>query len=728
MTFSSNLDITSSSNSTSNSGAESQPQNSTWKNSINKSHNELEFDWQKISYLLLLSRAMDDVEEKELVPAKLVFNQFSARGHDFAQILLGTQLSHPHDAATGYYRSRPFVLSLGLDIEDAVAAPMAKSGGYSDGRDIGVVCNYPNVERNGAMLFPMCGGVGAQYSPIAGWAQSIVYHRDQLQDESYRGALGVSMGGDSSMSTSGFWASLNISTTNNLPHLFYIEDNGYGISVPQTVQTPGGDQVANLASYKNLKIVDGDGTDPIETPKLIKEAIEHIRSGKGACLLRLKVPRLCGHTFQDTQTYKPEAMIIDEQARDPLPKLKAHLEKENILSAQQWQELEAKAYSDVRAAVEKAKRRPEPNVDELTRYVYAEKDQKGEPEVQLRGGLHANQHQFPAVSEEPKPAGQRLNLQTAIRKVLDHELETNPKVLVFGEDVGPKGGVHGATLGLNEKFGDHRVFDTSLSEEGIIGRAVGMALSGLMPVPEIQFRKYAEPAAEQIVDTGIMRWRTHNQFAAPMVIRIPGGFAGRGDPWHSMCDEVEWAHKTGWQIVMPSNAEDAAGLLRYALRDNNPTIFFEHRSLLDNRWARRPYPGDDFIIPFGKANTLLQGDKLTVVTWGAMVERCEQAATELDNSIELIDLRTIQPWDKEAVLASVKRTGRCLIVHEDNLTAGFGAEISAVLAKEAFFDLDAPIERLTMPDIPNPHNIHLLNAAVPTVESIKAAMINCIEI
>ena len=706
--------------------SDKQTQASTWQDASN--NNEQTFDWQQISYLLLLSRAMDDVEEKELVPAKLVFNQFSARGHDFAQILLGTQLTHPHDAATGYYRSRPFVLSLGLDIEDAVAAPMAKSGGYSDGRDIGVVCNYPNVERNGAMLFPMCGGVGAQYSPIAGWAQSIVYHRDQLKDENYRGALGLSMGGDSSMSTSGFWASLNISTTNNLPHLFYIEDNGYGISVPQTVQTPGGDQVANLAAYKNLKIVDGDGTDPILTPKLVQEAVDYVRSGKGTCLLRLKVPRLCGHTFQDTQTYKPEAMILDEQSRDPLPKLKAHLEKENILSAQQWQELETKAYADVRAAVEKAKLRAEPNVNNLKRYVFAEKDQNGQAEVQLRGGLHADNYPFPEVSHTPKPEGQRLNMQTAIRKVLDHELSINPKVLVFGEDVGPKGGVHGATLGLNEKYGDHRVFDTSLSEEGIIGRAVGMALAGLMPVPEIQFRKYAEPAAEQISDTGIMRWRTNNQFAAPMVIRIPGGFAGRGDPWHSMCDEVEWAHKTGWQVVMASNAEDAAGLLRYALRGNNPTIFFEHRSLLDNRWARRPYPGDDFIIPFGKANTIIEGDKLTVVTWGAMVERCEQAALELNDGIELIDLRTIQPWDKEAVLASVRRTGRCLIVHEDNLTAGFGAEISAVLAKEAFFDLDAPIERLTMPDIPNPHNIHLLNAAVPTVERIKATMINCIEI
>lgn len=681
-----------------------------------------EYDWQKVAYLLLLSRAMDDIEEQELVPAKLVFNQFSARGHDLAQILIGSLLTHPHDGATGYYRSRPFVLSLGLDIVDAVASPMAKSGGYSDGRDIGVVCNYPNVDRQGAMLFPMCGGVGSQYSPISGWAQSIVYYRDELKDESYRGALGISMGGDSSMSTSGFWAALNISTTNNLPHLFYIEDNGYGISVPQEVQTPGGDQVTNLAAYKQLKIIDGDGTCPIEAPRLIKEAIEYTRSGKGTCLLRLKVPRLCGHTFQDTQTYKPAAMVAQEQANDPMPKLKAYLEKYQVISAEEWCALETKAHNEVRAAVEKAKALPEPDINRLTRYVYAETNADGKAEVQLRGGLHADGHQFPTVSNEAKPEGPRLNMLTAIRNVLAHELETNPKVLVFGEDVGPKGGVHAATLGLNDKYGDLRVFDTSLSEEGIIGRSVGMALAGLMPVPEIQFRKYAEPAAEQITDTGIMRWRTNNQFAAPMVIRIPGGFAGRGDPWHSMSDEVEWAHKTGWQVVMPSNAEDAVGLLRYALRDNNPTIFFEHRSLLDNRWARRPYPGDDYVIPFGEANVLTRGEKLTVVTWGAMVERCEGAALKLQSGIEVIDLRTIQPWDKEKVLASVKKTGRCLIVHEDNLTAGFGAEIAAVLAKDAFFDLDAPIERLTMPDTPNPHNIHLLHAAVPTQEKILLAM------
>ncbi|MGB1238200.1 MAG: alpha-ketoacid dehydrogenase subunit alpha/beta [Pseudomonadales bacterium] len=670
-------------------------------------------DWLKVTELLLLSRAIDTLEEQTLVPQKRVFNQFSSRGHDFAQVLLGLMMTHPHDAATGYYRSRPFVLSLGLNLEDALAAPMAKSGSYSDGRDIGVVCNYPNTERSGAMLFPMCGGVGAQYTPISGWAQSICYHRDQLDNSDYEGAIGLSMGGDSSMSTSGFWSALNISTTNNLPHLFYIEDNGYGISVPQEVQTPGGDQVANLASYKNLLIVDGDGTDPVETPLLIAKAVNHVRSGKGCCVLRLKVPRLCGHTFQDTQTYKSPERIAEEQINDPLPKLKRFVIEQEFLTHTQWQTLEDETNERVKQALSVVEKRSEPSITNLTEHVYA-----NDKSIQLRGGLFAENKQLPKEPSQHTPSGARQNMLTTIRRTLEHELNTNDRMLVFGEDVGPKGGVHGATLDLHTKFSQQRVFDTSLSEEGIIGRSIGLALSGLLPVPEIQFRKYAEPAAEQLSDAGIMRWRTNNQFAAPMVVRIPGGFARRGDPWHSMSDEVEWAHKVGWQLAMPSNAEDAVGLLRYALRDNNPTIFFEHRALLDNPWSRRPYPGDDFVIPFGVGKKITQGDNLSVITWGAMVERCENAAKSLDAGIEVIDLRTLQPWDTDMVLSSVCKTGKCLIVHEDNKTAGFGAEISAYLSEHAFFELDAPITRLCSPDIPSPHNLGLLEAALPSEDDI----------
>jgi 2-oxoisovalerate dehydrogenase E1 component len=255
-----------------------------------------------------------------------------------------------------------------------------------------------------------------------------------------------------------------------------------------------------------------------------------------------------------------------------------------------------------------------------------------------------------------------------------------------------------------------------------------MALAGLMPIAEIQFRKYADPATEQLNNCGTIRWRTNNRWAAPIVVRMPGGYAPKcGDPWHSVCGEVLWAHAVGWQVAIPSNAEDAVGLIRTAMRSNNPTIFFEHRALLDGTWARRPYPGDQFVVPFGKARTIVQGDKLTCVTWGAMVERCEAAAKKAGASVHVLDLRTIAPWDKAAVLASIKRTRRCLIVHEDTLTAGFGAEVSATVAEEAFLSLDAPIKRLAIPDVPTPYNVALMNAVLPQVDDIAATMTELIE-
>jgi 2-oxoisovalerate dehydrogenase E1 component len=438
-------------------------------------------------------------------------------------------------------------------------------------------------------------------------------------------------------------------------------------------------------------------------------------------MLRLEVPRLCGHSGQDTQAYKTEDYIADENARDPLPKLRRYLVPA-LMSESEWSDLESEVERDVAAALEGALNRPEPDPSKITRYRYAEPG-----EMQIVGGLAPAGFQFPTATDKPNPEPQRTNMLTAIRRTLEHELRINPRVLVFGEDVGPKGGVHAATMGLQDTFGDKRVFDTSLSEEGIIGRAVGMAISGLMPVAEIQFRKYADPATEQLNNCGTIRWRTANRFAAPIVVRMPGGFAKVGDPWHSVSSEVIWAHAIGWQMAFPSNAEDAVGLLRAALRSNNPTIFFEHRHLLDGPWARRPYPGDDYVLPFGKAKITQSGDALTVVTWGAMVERCELAAKKVGQSIEIIDLRTIAPWDKQAVLDAVGRTRRCLIVHEDGITAGFGAEVAATVAQEAFFSLDAPIQRLAIPDVPVPHNFDLMDAVVPTVESIAARMTEVIE-
>ena len=657
-------------------------------------------DWAEVARLVTTSRALDALEEERLVPEKKVLYQFSARGHDMAQVILGLHL-RDGDAACGYYRSRPMLLALGVPLADALGSGMGRAGGYSDGRDIGVVFNYPNP--GGAHALPMCGGVGAQYTPAAGWAQSILY-KERVLGEPANGAIGVVLGGDASCATGGFWSALTIATTQSLPMLFYIEDNGFGISVPSDYQTPGRDIAANLGSFNGLTIFNGDGTDPDESARLIGEAVGHVRGRKGPALIRLTVPRLEGHSYQDTQTYKSDETIAAEWARDPLPKLKA------FTDGLDWDFIEASVAQEVEAARAEAEARGVSSPDRVTSNVFFE----GEA-AKVGGGAGLS---LDGTTDQPAPDGQRINMVTAIRRVLDQELAANPKVLLFGEDIGPKGGVHAVTLGLQDKYGHDRVFDTSLNEEGIVGRAVGMALAGLMPVPEIQFRKYAEPATEQINDCGTMRWRTANRFAAPMVLRVPGGFFKCGDPWHSQTNEVQFVHNPGWKVAVPSNAEDAVGLLRGALRGHDPVLFFEHRAMLDDAWARRPWPGHAFVLPFGKARKTREGDAITIVTWGAMVPRCEAAAEGVE--ADVIDLRTLMPWDREAVLESVRRTRRCLIVHEDLRTGGFGAEIAAVVADEAFLDLDAPVARVTMPDIPSPHHPELLEWALPSVARIRA--------
>ncbi len=659
---------------------------------------------------MLISRAMDDLEENTLVPEKKVLYQFSARGHELGQLVLAHLLDRPKDAASAYYRSRPLMLGLGLSAEDALAAPLTRSGGYSDGRDIGVVCNMPYSQR-GCVVLPMAGDVGAQYTPAIGWAQSIQYYSNTLRNKNYHGSIAAILGGDGSVATNGFWAALTIATTQNLPVLFYIEDNGYGISVTSEFQTPGKNIAENLRSFKNLKVWDGSGTDPDDAYSLLKNGTDHVRTGKGPALVRLTVPRLNGHSYQDNQAYKDDRLLKKELANDPLKALK------KLFSSSDWKSLERQAMEVVDVAADAALNRPAPDPSTVKKFVFSEVD-----EVQKIGGLRPAGHKFPETSELPDPDKRRINIGEAINLTLDFELKTNPKVLVFGEDVGMKGGVHAVTMGLQSKYGEDRVFDTSLSEEGIIGRAVGMAYAGLMPVAEIQFRKYADPAMEQLNNCGTTRWRTANRFAAPIVVRMPGGFAKVGDPWHSVTNEVMFAHAIGWQVAFPSNAQDAAGLIRSAMRSDNPTMFFEHRNLNDNRYARRPYPGDQFIVPFGKANLLQEGSEITLVTWGAMCEACEGAVEASGISSDVLDLRTIMPWDKDAVLKSIQKTNRCLIVHEDALTAGFGAEIAAVIASEGFSYLDAPVERIAMPDIPLPHNVPLMESVVPNAARIAEKM------
>ncbi len=658
-------------------------------------------DWRRVAELMLQSRALDTFEETVLAPRGEITYQFSAGGHELAQILLALALDHPHDAATVYYRSRPFMLGLGLSLTDALRSVMARGQGISDGRDVGVVFNRPS--SGGATVLPMSGNVGTQYTPAAGWAQSVGYYRDHLQDAAWDGAIAVALGGDGSVATNGFWSALTMATTLQLPMLFFIEDNGYAISVDGDLQTPGGNIADNLRSFANLTILDCDGTNPSEVADNITRAVSQLRHDDGPVLLRVDVPRLPGHSLADKQAYKSAEQLTTEQARDPLVRLKDYLVPAQI-SAEQWQALTEQAEQAVQSAYTAAKNTLPPNPNTITHHLFDTR----------------------TITGNRQPHGQaetRINLIDAVRETISAEMRDNDHILVFGEDVGFKGGVHGATRGMQSEFGDERVFDTSLSEEGIMGRAAGMALAGLRPVPEIQFRKYLEPGLEQTHDIGTVRWRTNSNFTAPVVLRLPSGFTRRvGDPWHSVSDESVLAHKPGWKIAFPSNAQDAAGLMRTALRGNDPVLFFEQRSLLDDPRARRPYPGDEFVVPFGKATTLTQGGDLTVVTWGAMVYRCLEAVEAFGKQVEVIDLRTLVPWDVETVLRSVEKTARCLIVHEDNRRVGFGAEISAELAQHAFPFLDAPITRLASEDVPIPFNFDLMNAVVPSVESIRAAM------
>jgi 2-oxoisovalerate dehydrogenase E1 component len=681
-------------------------------------------DWRRIAYLVLVSRALDDVEEntnkqRASVPKEhLVLYQFSARGHELGQVLLGTLLDHPHDGAGAYYRSRPFLLSLGLSLEDALASPLGRQGGFSGGRDIGVVCNLPG--RGHATVLPMAGDVGGQYTPAAGWAQAALYHRDVLGDAAWSGAMSTALGGEASVATSGFWSALTMATTQRLPMLFYVEDNGLGISVRGDFQTPGGNVARNLASFGDLFIRDGDGTDPAEAARLLAEGVAHVRSGEGPALVRLTVPRLNSHSGPDNQKgYRTDEEIAADWSRDPLPKLRDFMLREGM-DDDEWTALEQEVARDVEGALAAARARPAPVADGVRRFIYAEPTREGDNAAQ--GGMPAEARDALGGSETPALDGETIRFAEGVRRALRRELEVNPRLLVFGEDVGRKGGVHLVTEGLQKQFGDRRVFDTSLSEEGIVGRSVGMAVAGLVPVAEIQFRKYADPATEQLNNTGTMRWRTENRFCAPMVVRMPGGFGKDvGDPWHSLSDEVRFAHALGWQVVMPANAADAVGLLRAAMRSENPTIFFEHRSLLMTSDGSARYPGDDYVVPIGRGRVVQAAgdDAVTVVTWGAMVHRCVEAARSLgDGAMELIDLRTVMPWDRELVLSSVRKTGRCLIVHEDTLTAGFGAEIAATLAQEAFWFLDAPVERLAVEDVPMPYHPVLLEAVLPSAATI----------
>src|SRR3984885_9241292 len=386
--------------------------------------------WRTVLRQMAISRALDDLEESTLVPQRKVLYQFSARGHELTQVLLGSRLTGPHDGVGAYYRSRPLLLTLGLTVEEALASTMMRVGGMSEGRDIGVVFNLPR--KSGACVLPVCGGVGTQYTPAVGWAQALRYRATVLGDKECEDSIAVAHGGDASTATNGFWAALNIATTERLPVLFFIEDNGYGISVPSRQQTPGGNIARNLEGFRGLRVLEGDASDPLAAAELIAEAVRGVRAGGGPSLIRLLVPRLSGHSGQDTQTYKSAGEIADEKQRDPFERLRAQLVP-SIVSAADWDLDVAQGRQAVADALAAVERRSAPDPGRVRRYLFSESAADGSVEVQQQGGTYGEGLVPPPGTVHASPQGPRINLVTAVRRTLEHELAVNPRMLIFGE-------------------------------------------------------------------------------------------------------------------------------------------------------------------------------------------------------------------------------------------------------------------------------------------------------
>jgi len=622
-------------------------------------------DWGKVAYFCLLSRFMDLKEKSERLPMS-----FPAMGHELVQVLTALFMEHEKDSASVYYRSRPLVLALCMKPEDIFYANMGR------GRDVGMM--YYLREK----ILPTVGDVGGQFPKAVGWAQAIRY-------KGWDGAVAVAMGGDGSIASSGFWSALNIATTLNLPMVFVIEDNGWGIGVPSYLQTPGGNIAENLRSFKNLTVLEGRGYIPEETYRVLKDGFEIARKN-GAVLIRFEVARIEGHSISDRQEYRSREEIEKTREKDPIVYLRSLVEN--------WEELESKAKADVERAWEEAKKR-EGERRNLKKYIFFEGEfAQGDKVREFKMNKHS-----------------KMKMALTIRKAMEEALEENEDVLIFGEDVGLKGGIYGITRGLIERFGERRVFDTSLNELGIVGRAEGMAYAGLKPIAEIQFRKYADEARQAIHNIGFVRWRTNNAFSAPIILRMPVGFLrGISDPWHSFSAEQEFLHMFGWKIAYPSNAEDAYYLLKEALSMNDPVIFLEHRELYFSKLAEREISE---YLPFGKCRVVKSGNSLTIVSWGYTLYEALEGVKDMD--VEVIDLRTLKPWDEELVFESVKKTGRLLVVHEDSLTCGFGAEIVSRVVEETFESLKIAPRRLAVPDVPIPFSQELFNLAYPASDKIR---------
>ena len=674
---------------------------------------------------MVRSRRLDD-RDIQLKNQSLADFQISGAGHEAILVAAGMTLRPGYDWFHAYYRDRALCLQLGVTPLDMLLA------------SVGAAADPSNAGRQmpshwGSKALNIVAGSSATTTQLlhaVGTAEAgILYSRiDSIpnRDALYHGdEIVYTSLGEGSTSEGEFWEAVSVSCTRHLPVLFLVEDNGYAISTPVEVETPGGDISKLLRGFPGLHIETADGTDLFDSLRATRIAADYVRARKGPALVHAHVTRPYSHSLSDDERlYKTVAERETEARRDPIGRLADFIRKSGLATSADLASMEAEIEREIAVAAEQAIAAPKPDKSTVLTFVYS-------PDVD------------PTSSAFDTPArhdGKPDTMVDAINRTLKDEMAHNPRIVLFGEDVADasrkdalkevkgKGGVFKVTHGLQRAYGEDRVFNTPIAEASIIGRAVGMALRGLKPVVEIQFFDYIWPAMMQIRDEmSMMRYRSGNHWSCPMVIRVPiGGYLRGGGPYHSQSGESIFAHCPGLRVVYPCNAVDAAGLLRTSIRCDDPVLFLEHKHLYRQTYNKGAYPGSDFMIPFGSGSLRREGTDVVVITWGALVQRSILAAQQAEERdgihAAVLDLRTLMPYDWNAIAALVKQTNRVIIAHEDALTCGFGAELAARIADELFAHLDAPIRRVAALDTPVAYSPELEEAILPQPADILDAI------